>query len=250
MAGAQTSPNSHPDQYPLQPNVEFIFTSDESWSHIEDMALRRRIQNKAAQRRYRRKIREQAASTAGHRIPVPLTMEPPPDLPWYPNSAQGPNTTRTREHTPALSWNPETSAFRNGTPSEPWQYQGQDDLLFPPSGDLSRPSSASSCFSANAFSQDAGYLDQTERGFYGALPIDDPFLAVGVPERNFQSSPLPLCSKDTNADRLAKRIKKTLDELSLLYDIGIELELVPQDNDMFTQLESLKKAFCKAMKVA
>lgn len=65
-----------------------------------------------------------------------------------------------------------------------------------------------------------------------------------------QSSPLPLCSKDTNADRLAKRIKKTLDELSLLYDIGIELELVPQDNDMFTQLENLKKGFCKAMKVA
>ena len=65
-----------------------------------------------------------------------------------------------------------------------------------------------------------------------------------------QPSPSPLCSKDTNADRLAKRIKKTLDELSLLYDIGIELELLPQDNDMFTQLESLKKGFCKAMKVA
>jgi len=53
MAGSQTSPTSYPDQYPLQPNVEFIFTSDENWSHVEDMALRRRIQNKAAQRRYR-----------------------------------------------------------------------------------------------------------------------------------------------------------------------------------------------------
>lgn len=65
-----------------------------------------------------------------------------------------------------------------------------------------------------------------------------------------QSSPLPLCSKDTNADRLAKRIKKTLDELSLLYDIGIELELVPQDNDMFIQLENLKKGFGKTMEAA
>lgn len=65
-----------------------------------------------------------------------------------------------------------------------------------------------------------------------------------------QSSPLPLCSKDSNADRLAKRIKKTLDELSLLYEIGIELELVPRDSEMFTQLESLKKGFCTAMKVA
>ncbi|KAJ5416333.1 hypothetical protein N7491_011368 [Penicillium cf. griseofulvum] len=53
MAGPQTSPNLYPDQYTLQPNVEFVFTSDENWSHVEDMALRRRIQNKAAQRRYR-----------------------------------------------------------------------------------------------------------------------------------------------------------------------------------------------------
>lgn len=53
MAGPQTSPAPYPDQYTLQPNVEFIFTSDESWSHVEDMTLRRRIQNKAAQRRYR-----------------------------------------------------------------------------------------------------------------------------------------------------------------------------------------------------
>lgn len=53
MAEPQTSPMPYPDQYTLQPNVEFIFTSDESWSHVEDMALRRRIQNKAAQRRYR-----------------------------------------------------------------------------------------------------------------------------------------------------------------------------------------------------
>lgn len=65
-----------------------------------------------------------------------------------------------------------------------------------------------------------------------------------------QSPPLPPCSKDTNADRLATRIKKTLDELSLLYNIGIELDLVPQDNNMFTQLENLKKGFCKAMKAA
>ncbi|KAJ5416334.1 hypothetical protein N7491_011369 [Penicillium cf. griseofulvum] len=100
------------------------------------------------------------------------------------------------------------------------------------------------------FLKTRAFLEQTGRSFHGALPVDDPFIAVGMPERNCQSSPLPLCSKDTNADRLAKRIKKTLDELSLLYDIGIELELIPQDNDMFIQLENLKKGFCKAMKVA
>jgi len=129
---------------------------------------------------------QQAASTAGHRSPIPLAMELPSDLPWYPHSAQGPNSTATGEHTPALSWNSETSAFLNGIPDEQWQYQAQEDLLFPPSGDLSRPSSASPCLSANACSQDAGYLDQTGRGFHGALPIDDPFLAVGLNERNCQ----------------------------------------------------------------
>lgn len=129
---------------------------------------------------------QQAASTAGHRSPVPLAMELASDLPWYPDSAQGPNPTATGEHTPALSWNSETSAFLNGTPNEPWQCHPSEELLFPPSGDLPRPSSASSCLSSNAFPQDAGFLDQSGRGFHGALPIDDPFLAVGIPERNCQ----------------------------------------------------------------
>lgn len=59
------------------------------------------------------------------------------------------------------------------------------------------------------------------------------------------SLPLPMCPKDTDADRLAKRIKKTLNGSSLLYVIGIELKLVPQDNDMFTRLESVKKVIMK-----
>ncbi|EYE97453.1 uncharacterized protein EURHEDRAFT_294601 [Aspergillus ruber CBS 135680] len=167
MAGPQTSPNLYPDQYTLQPNVEFVFTSDENWSHVEDMALRRRIQNKAAQRRYRRKMRDQqAASTAGHRSPIPLAMELSPNLPWYPDSVQGPNPIATGEHTPALSWDSETDPFLNGMPNKSWQCHPSEELLFPPS--------------------DTSFLEQTGRSFHGALPIDDPFIAVGMSERNCQ----------------------------------------------------------------
>lgn len=129
---------------------------------------------------------QQAAFTAGHRSPIPLAMELSPNLPWYPDSVQGPNPIATGEHTPALSWDSETDPFLNGMPNKSWQCHPSEELLFPPSGNLSRPSSASSCLSANAFPQDTSFLEQTGRSFHGALPVDDPFIAVGMPERNCQ----------------------------------------------------------------
>lgn len=129
----------------------------------------------------------QAVSAAGHQSPVPLAMELPFDLSWYSDSAQGPNPIAMGEHTSTLSWNSETNAFLNGTPNKPWQCHPSEEYLFPPSGDYSRPSSASSCLSASVFPQNSGFLEQTEQGFYGAPPIDDAFPGVGIPQRNCQA---------------------------------------------------------------
>ena len=48
-----------------------------------------------------------------------------------------------------------------------------------------------------------------------------------------------------HADRLVKRIGTIVDELNMLYKIGVELELMLGDDEMTAQLEGLRGGFCK-----
>ncbi|KAJ5628743.1 hypothetical protein N7490_010971 [Penicillium lividum] len=59
-----------------------------------------------------------------------------------------------------------------------------------------------------------------------------------------KSQPLVSGPKNKHAERLIKRIDSIVNELSSLYEIGIELELMHHDDNMSAQLEGLKGAFC------
>lgn len=50
--------------------------------------------------------------------------------------------------------------------------------------------------------------------------------------------------KNKHAERLVKRIDSIVDELNMLYKLGIELELMLRDDDMAAQLEGLRGGFC------
>lgn len=60
-----------------------------------------------------------------------------------------------------------------------------------------------------------------------------------------KTQPLTTDPKNKHAERLVKRIYNIVDELNLLYDLGIELELMLRDDNMSAQLEGLKRGFCK-----
>lgn len=136
---------------------------------------------------------QQAASTVERQSPPSLALKLTPstsDLPWCLDFAQQPdsNALTSGEQIPALSWDSESCIFSNGTPNDPILYTNpnpQEELLFPPSVNSSRPSSAasaSSCFNASICAQDTGLLSQTGQAFNGALSVDDPFYALGAPE--------------------------------------------------------------------
>lgn len=60
-----------------------------------------------------------------------------------------------------------------------------------------------------------------------------------------RSQPLVESPGKKHADRLVKRIGTLVDELYMVYKIGVELELMLQDDEMSAQLKGLRGKLSK-----
>jgi hypothetical protein len=150
-----------------------------------------------------------------------------------------------RVRTPSLIWDSRNPISPRHAPNNgflTYMHHNQDDIMLPsPRNYLSAQSTSPLVIPAKSLhmAEDPGRLYDSEMLHHVHRT---PPKALSSAATETAQSP-PTSHKNRHSERLVNRIHNTLDELSMLYNIGIELELMHKDDQMAAHLEALKRGF-------